>query len=238
MKDYSRIAHPLIELTKKGAEFLWTQRHKDAFNTLIEKMATRPILLQPNFDKQFVLQTDASALGIGAVLLQAGDTPKLQLVEFFSATFTPTERNYDIYERELLAIMKSLAHWRPYLGWTKEPFLIQTDHTNLQYWKSPQNLNRRTARWHADLQEYDFTLQHIPGKSNTLPDVPSQLPAKDDRKEDNKNITMLPPELIRASTNSASEKLSIPTVTEVRRGILCLYHDHTSAGHPGWDETL
>jgi hypothetical protein len=67
--------------------------------------------------------------------------------------------------------MKSLAHWRPYLGWTKEPFLIQTDHANLQYWKSPQNLNRRTARWHADLQKYDFILQHIPGKSNTLPDM-------------------------------------------------------------------
>jgi hypothetical protein len=125
------IAQPLIDLTKKGAEFLWTQQHEDTFNALIEKMATQPILLQPNFDKQFVLQTDASALEIGAILLQAGDTPKLQPVEFFSATFTPTERNYDIYKRELLAIMKSLAHWRPYLGWTKEPFLIQTDHANL-----------------------------------------------------------------------------------------------------------
>jgi hypothetical protein len=85
--------------------------------------------------------------------------------------FTPTKQNYDIYEQELLAIMKALTHWRPYLGWTKEPFLIQTDHANLQYWKSPQNLNQQTAQWHADLQEYDFTLQHIPGKSNTLPDM-------------------------------------------------------------------
>jgi hypothetical protein len=122
-----------VELTRKGADFLWTQCHEDAFTTLIDKMAAWPILLQPNFDKQFILQTDASALGIGAVLLQTGETAKLQLVEFFSATFTPTKRNYDIYERELLAIMKSLVHWRPYLGWTKEPFLIQTDHANLQY---------------------------------------------------------------------------------------------------------
>jgi hypothetical protein len=91
MQDYSRIARPLIELTKKGAEFLWTQCHEDSFNTLIEKMAARPILLQPDFDKRFVLQTDASALGIGAVLLQMGETTKLQPVEFFSATFTPTE---------------------------------------------------------------------------------------------------------------------------------------------------
>jgi hypothetical protein len=91
IENYSRITCPLIELTKKGAEFVWTDRHEDAFNTLISKMAARPILLQPYFTKQFVLQTDASVLGIGAVLLQQGETSKLQPVEFFSATFTPTE---------------------------------------------------------------------------------------------------------------------------------------------------
>jgi hypothetical protein len=79
-------------------------------------MAAQPILLQPNFNKRFILQTDASMLEVGAVLLQEGQMSKLQLVEFFSTTFTPTERNYNIYKRELLAIMKSLAHWRPYLG--------------------------------------------------------------------------------------------------------------------------
>jgi hypothetical protein len=96
-------------------------------------MTAWPILLQSDFDKQFILQTNASALGIGAVLLQQGQMTKLQPVEFFSAMFTLTECNYDIYEQELLAIMKSLTHWRLYLGWTKEPFLIQTNHANLQY---------------------------------------------------------------------------------------------------------
>jgi hypothetical protein len=80
---------------------------------------------------------------LGAVLSQEGELEKvkgkpiLHPIAYYSATFTPTERNYDIYERELLAVMKSLAHWRPYLGWTKEPFTIITDHANLQYWKSP-----------------------------------------------------------------------------------------------------
>jgi hypothetical protein len=68
------------------------------FNLLISCMSSCPILLQPNFGKQFILQTDASAVGCGAVHLQQGETKKLQLVEFFSATFTPTERNYDIYK--------------------------------------------------------------------------------------------------------------------------------------------
>jgi RNase H-like domain found in reverse transcriptase len=65
--------------------------------------------------------------------------------------------------------MKSLAYWRPYLGWTKKPFTILTDHANLQYWKSPRDLNRRTARWHADLQEYNFKIKHIPGKTKLAP---------------------------------------------------------------------
>ncbi len=66
-------------------------------------------------------------------------------LHYYSATLSPAERNYDIYERELLAVMKSLAHWQHYLGWTKFLFIILTDHANLQYWKAPKNLNRRTA---------------------------------------------------------------------------------------------
>ena len=66
--------------------------------------------------------------------------------------FTPVEHNYNIYEHELLAIMKVLNYWQPYLGWTRLPFTILTDHANLQYWKVPQNLTRWTAQWHVDLQ--------------------------------------------------------------------------------------
>jgi hypothetical protein len=125
------------------------------------------MLTQPNFERCFYLQADASAYGVGAVLSQEGKTspalakhtkPVTHPIAYYSATFTPTEQNYDIYEHELLAIMKSLAHWWPYLGWTKEPFTILTDHANLQYWKSLRNLNQRTAQWHADLQEYNYEI--------------------------------------------------------------------------------
>jgi hypothetical protein len=113
-------------------------------------MCCSPVLTQPDFEKKFYLQTDALAYGVGAILSQQGrnpfyvqknSKPKNHPIAYYLATFTPTERNYDIYERELLVIMKSLAHWRPYLEWTKEPFTILTDHANLQYWKAPQNLN-------------------------------------------------------------------------------------------------
>ena len=94
-----------------------------AFEELKSRMCCSPVLMQPDYNKQFYLQTDASAYGVGAVLSQEGKAcpsqtpngwtykPKLHPIAYYSATFTPTERNYDIYERELLAVMKALAHW-------------------------------------------------------------------------------------------------------------------------------
>ena len=149
---YSEIARPLLDLTKKLINFEWGPQQHRAFRELQRRMCSSPVLVQPNFNKRFYLQADASLYGIGAVLSQEGDhlsqslakrsKPILHPVAYYSSTFSSAERNYDIYERELLAVMKSLAHWRQYLGWTKEPFVIKTDHANLQYWKSPKNLNR------------------------------------------------------------------------------------------------
>src|SRR5487761_1453758 len=135
-----------------------------------------------------------------AILSQEGEVnplkpnkpPKHHPVAYYSATFTPTERNYDIYERELLAIIKAITHWRPYLIWTKEPFTIHTDHANLLYWKSPRKLNRRTARWHSELQDYHFELKHVPGKLHTAADALSRPPRADQGALDNQEMTMIP----------------------------------------------
>jgi hypothetical protein len=109
-----------------------------------------------------------------------------------SATFTKTECNYNIYERELLAIMKAITHWRPYLIWTKESFTILTDHMNLLHWKSPRKLNRRTAQWHGKLQDYNFKLQHIPGKLHTAANALSQPSGANKGKDNNQQMTMIP----------------------------------------------
>src|SRR5579863_8273095 len=124
-------------------------------------MCNKPVLRQPDFTKKFFVHSDASAYGMGAILSQEGEPstsnpskPHLHPVTYYSATFTPTERNYNIYKCKLLAILKAITHWRPYLIWTQEPFTIVTDHANLLYWKSPRKLNQRTARWHEELQDY------------------------------------------------------------------------------------
>ena len=207
-------------------------------------MCQGPVLQQPDFGKKFYLQADASLYGVGAVLSQEGkhltptlarqQKPILHPIAYYSATFTQTERNYDIYERELLAVMKALTHWRQYLGWTKEPFVIMTDHANLQYWKSPKNLNRRTARWQADLQEYDYEIRHIPGKENVPPDALSCPPGVDQGKNDNRQQIVIPPEKYKVATITPEQ----PMTTEMKRAIMRLVHDHPAAGHLGRDETI
>jgi hypothetical protein len=241
--NYSKIARPLLNLTKKTVTWDWGPKQFQVFEELKTRMCKSPVLMQPDFNKRFYLQTDASAYGVGAVLSQEGGntTPSLQKrtkptlhpVAYYSATFTPTERNYDIYERELLAMMKSLAHWRPYLGWTKEPFMIITDHANLQYWKSPQNLNRRTARWHADLQEYDYQIQYIPGNTDIPADALSRPSSTDQGKDDNKNVALIPPERFTSLAHA-----NVGYDENMKRNLMVLYHDHPTAGHPGRDETI
>jgi RNase H-like domain found in reverse transcriptase/Integrase zinc binding domain/Chromo (CHRromatin Organisation MOdifier) domain len=160
-------------------------------------MCRQPVLKQPDFTKPFAVFTDASAYGVGAILSQEGgpntqNRTKYHPVAYYSTTFTETERNYDIYDRELLAIMKAITHWRPYLIWTKEPFKIFTDHANLLHWKSPRKLNRRTARWHGELQDYNFTLHHVAGKNHTAADALSRPPGADLGKNDNQQMVLLP----------------------------------------------
>ena len=135
---YSAIARPLLELTRKATTWHWNAEQQQAFETLRNRMCEQPVLRQPDFNKTFFVHVDASAYGVGAVLCQEGSEinnkkPKQHPLAYYSATFTPTERNYDVYERELLAVIKALNHWKAYLKWTTKPFTIYMDHANLLY---------------------------------------------------------------------------------------------------------
>jgi hypothetical protein len=252
---YSQIAWPLLDLAKKTMPWHWGPDQEKAFLTLKQLMCMAPVLTQLDFDKKFYLQTNALGYGMGAILSQEGgpDTltpaltkhhkPILHPIAYYLATFTPMEQNYDIYDRELLAIMKALAHWWPYLGWTKVPFTIMTDHTNLQHWKSLQNLVWQVARWHMDLQEYDYEIQYIPGKENTPLDALSWWLGADKGQEDNQGVVVIPVEKFKIAASGTSHitpegKVHVPPLDKVKRGIMQLVHDHPSAGHPGWDKTL
>jgi len=114
-----------------------------------------------------------------------------QLLSYYEQCYPQKET---IYDKELLAIVKALGKWRQYLLDTVEKFEVWTDHENLKYFKDPHKLNGRQARWYLKLQDYDFTLQHIPGKTNVKADILSRR-EKVDTKEDNQDIQMLKEEL-------------------------------------------
>jgi hypothetical protein len=120
MPNYLQIARLLLHLTKKTTLWEWTKTQQLAFNLLKALMCEAPVLIQPNFKKKFFLQVDALAYGMGTILSQEEEVttpslekcwkPALHPIAFYSAMFTPTKRNYDIYNRELLAMMKALYH--------------------------------------------------------------------------------------------------------------------------------
>ena len=116
IQGYSQIAWPLLDLTKNATPWHWNVEQQSTFEGLCDKMCAKPVLQQPNFEKMFYLQTDASVYGVGAILSQEGEStnlkPKRHPVAYYSTTFMPTKQQYNIYEWEFLAIIKALENWR------------------------------------------------------------------------------------------------------------------------------
>jgi hypothetical protein len=164
ISGFAHLARPLHDLTKKNTIWNWTPRHETAFNTLKERFTSAPVLTMPEPNKQFTIQTDASDKAIGAVLMQKDDNGDLHPCGYLSRSLTPTEQRWQIYDRELYAIYYALfKEWRYLLEGAEHPVLIQCDHKNLLYYREPQHLTSRQARWWNDLSRFNFTLTHIPG---------------------------------------------------------------------------
>ena len=172
VRDYSRIAMPLTELTKDTAQWQWGTEQQRAFDALKAALCIPPVLLVPDQNKPFVLNCDACKYAIGATLQQDHGNG-LQPVAYFSAKMSDAERNYDVREQEFMALVKACLHWRHYLHGT-QPFTLLTDHDSLKYHKSMPNLTGRLARWVEKMAEFDYKLQHIPGKDNVVADALSR----------------------------------------------------------------
>ena len=206
MPNYSNIVWPLIQLTKKNTVFQWTEECKVTFECLKMLMCSCLILQQPDYTKAFFLETDASAYGMGTVLLQEGEInpctqkPMLHPVTYYSATFTPTQCNYDIYEWESLGVYMPLMKYRPHLAAMELPVTILTDHTDLLHWKSPRKVNWQVAQWFSDIQDFNLIFKHIPGKIHAAPDMLSQPPRVDKGKHNNEAVTLIPERLFIKTT--------------------------------------
>ena len=154
---FAHITQPLTNLLKKGMTFLWTDTHTQAIKKLIEITLNDPVLYHPDPQKQFILEVDTSTFATGAILYQEHEgTRQRRPVGYHSQTFNPAERNYNIYDREFLAIIQGLENWRHLLVGSPHPVLVLMDHNNLQYWRHPQQINRCIARYLLRLADYDI----------------------------------------------------------------------------------
>ncbi|KAI4880514.1 hypothetical protein NFI96_007308 [Prochilodus magdalenae] len=149
IRNFSSVAAPLTSLLKGNAKRLvWNPQAGSAFEELKRRFTTAPLLQHPDPTKPFVVEVDASNVGVGAVLSQrSGEPPKLRPVAYFSHKLSPAERNYGIGDKELLAIKLAFDEWRHWLEGAQYPFLVLTDHKNLEYLRSAKRLNSRQARW-------------------------------------------------------------------------------------------
>ncbi|QRV79897.1 Retrotransposable element Tf2 protein [Ceratobasidium sp. AG-Ba] len=172
--EFSKIARPLHDLTKKDTKFEWTQECQQAFEEIKKRVSQDPVLIHPDPDKPFILETDASGIAIGAILSQQGEDGYLHPVAYLSKSYNDAQRNYDTANKELLAIVESLKHWRIYLEGTILPVTVFTDHRNLERWKNAETFNRRHARWHMELASFNFEIHYRPGKMSNKPDALSR----------------------------------------------------------------
>ena len=201
IKGFSAVARPLNELTRKDATWRWENPQQQAFADLKRRVTEEPILAHPDPTRQYTLEVDASGYALGAVLSQRGDDSRLHPISYYSRTLMAAERNYDIYNRELLAMVEGLDHDRPLLAGTTLPIVIKTDHLNLTHWREPQKISRRVARQVLQLAEYNFEIHHISGTANGKADALSRRPDYDTGEHDNENVTVLPDTLfVRALT--------------------------------------
>jgi len=177
------------------------------FERLKAVFTTEPVLAIPDIDREMRVEADASDYAMGGVLSTRCEDGKWRLVAFISKSLNATEQNYEIHNKEMLAVIRCLETWRHYLEGAKLKFEIWTDHKNLQYFMMSQKLNRRQARWALYLSQFNFTLKHIPGKSMGKTDGLSRRPNwQEGVEKDNEDQKLMKPEWIRGAETMVEEK--------------------------------
>ncbi len=252
--EYSTIASPLTNLLKNKPKSLsWTPSATEAFQKLKDAFTSAPILIHPDPSKPFIVEVDASTTGVGAVLSQQQGTPtRLHPCAFFSCKLSPAEMNYDIGNRELLAIKLALEEWRHWLEGAQHPFAVLTDHKNLEYLREAKRLNPRQARWALFFTRFHFLISYRPGSKNIKADALSRLHAPEEKND--KPEPILPPTMIVSPIHWSPNSVPPSSVSNndppgcppgrqyvIRAQRTPLIHSvHTSlgTGHPGANATL
>ena len=171
--DFATIAKPLTRLTEKNVPFVWSSEEEESWLKLKKLLTSAPVMAYPDSRATFILDTDASQVGIGAVLSQLKDGEE-KVIAYGSRVLTKPERQYCITRRELLAVVYFVKYFRHYLYGKK--FLLRTDHASLRWIRNFKEPEGQLARWLEVLDTYDFTLEHRPGAKHGNADAMSRGP--------------------------------------------------------------
>jgi len=162
IKNFSTLAAPLHALTNKDTVYFWSEKCQEAFDIIKQKLTTYPVLRLPDPNKPFILKTDASVIGRGAILCQLDEDGNEYVIWYISKLNNKHEQNYSISELECLAIIWAVCYFRPYLYGRK--FTIITDHLALKWLLTIKNPNAKLTRWSLLIQTFDFEILHRAGK--------------------------------------------------------------------------
>ena len=261
---FSSIVAPITQLTRQHSRFQWSQEAQEAFTKLKALFTSAPILRHPDPALPFVLEVDASETATGAILSQRqGPKALLHPVAFASRKLSSPERNYDVGDRELLAIKFALEEWRYLLEGASHSIMIFTDHKNLEYLRTAKRLRPRQARWALFFSRFNFHISYRPGLKNGKADALSRMfPESPQSTEPStilspQNFLLLTDTDLMTTIRLASSHCTDPEISslekrddlfwsqgrifvppEARPMTLKLLHDHKLAGHFGTQKTL
>jgi len=220
IKDFAQVAQPMNILTRKDEKWRWEKAQQKAFDELKQVFTTKPVLAAPNLDKEFRVEADASNYATGGVLSMKCSDNRWRPVAFISKSLSDTERNYEIHNKEMLAIVRCLEVWRHFLEGAVVKFEIWTDHKNLEYFMKAQKLNRRQAQWALYLSRFNFMLKHVLGSKMGKADSLSRRPDwKVGVKKDNEDETLVKPEWLNVRKTEVVEIIveEVDLLEEVRK---------------------
>ena len=194
IEGFSHLARFLFNLTKNDLEFHWLSDEQSAFNMLKGKLTSTLILALPDNSKPLHIEADSSDFATGAVLSQPNsDDNKWHPMAFLSKSLFLVERNYEIHDQEMLAIVRALEEWRHFAEGAEHQVEICTDHKNLEYFMTAKKLNRRQAHWSLLLARFDFAMHHRPGKTMGKSNALSCRSDHGSGVKDNDNMVLLTP---------------------------------------------
>ena len=211
IESFAKMSKPLSDLTKKDSTWTWGVEQQNAFEALKKAFTTAPVLRIPNDEDPFKLSTDASDFATGAVLSQKNMQTNLwHPVAFFSKLLDVHEKNYEIYDKELLAVIRGLEEYRHHLEGHPHKTEIWSDHQNLTFFRTAQKLTRRQARWALFMTCFNFVLYHKQGKTMQAEDPLSRRADHEMGIDlDNTNQVLLKPEFFAINALEATHESPI-----------------------------